>query len=159
LSDKKIDFRRMAEAEFVRYSEASVEDYARSMARNFVRPIEETRIEARKQVKGLLKQGAHTKGHHMFAVIDKNTGDEVGSVWVYVDDEKKQAFLYDITIAAQHRRKGYGRAVMESLERMAKQMNATSIALHVFADNPAAIRLYQEQGYRTASFNMHKELS
>jgi ribosomal protein S18 acetylase RimI-like enzyme len=159
LSQKKIEFRRMTEAEFVRYSETSVEDYAHSIARNFVRPIEETRIEARQQVKNLLKQGVHTKGHHMFAVIDKYTGDEVGSVWVYVDDGKKQAFLYDITITTHHRRKGYGCAVMESLEQVAKRMNATSIALHVFADNSATIRLYQKQGYRTASFNMHKELS
>jgi ribosomal protein S18 acetylase RimI-like enzyme len=160
LPNKSIEFRKMTETEFTQYySEESLEAYAQSIARNFARPIEETRTEARAQVKNLLPEGVHTKGHHMFVVVDTETGSEVGTVWVHVDDDKKRAFLYDITVNERYRGMAYGRAIMQALESTVKQMKATSIGLHVFAENQVAINLYKKQGYRTASLNMHKELS
>jgi ribosomal protein S18 acetylase RimI-like enzyme len=159
LPDKSVEFRKMTETEFTQFTEVSLEGFAQLMARNFTRPIEETRAEARAQVKNLLPEGPNTKRHYMLVAIDTETGSEVGKVWLNVDDEKKRAFLYDIIVDERYRRMGFGRAIMQALESTAKQMKATTIGLHVFAENQVAINLYKKQGYETVSLNMQKELA
>jgi ribosomal protein S18 acetylase RimI-like enzyme len=79
-------------------------------------------------------------------------------VWLNVDREENRAFLYSINVYRQFRGKGYGRKIMEEVEKVAKSMDAKYIGLHVFAGNLVAINLYKTQGYRIASFNMQKEL-
>ncbi len=148
----------MTEERFKELSERTTEDYAQAIARNFKRPIDETRLEAKDQSKRLLKDGLNTKGHLLFDVIDKETGNTVGGVWVNVDDAKKTAFLYDIFVHEPFRGGGYGGRILALLQETLRGMNITSIGLHVFADNTVAINLYRKLGYQTASFNMHKEL-
>jgi RimJ/RimL family protein N-acetyltransferase len=148
----------MTEEGFAKYIERTTEDYAQAIARNFRRPIDETRLEAKEQSKRLLKDGLNTMGHLLYDVTDKDTGDAIGGVWVNVDDVKKTAFLYDIFVQERFRGTGYGSSILKLLDEMLKGMNIPSIGLHVFADNTVAINLYKKRGFHTASFNMHKEL-
>ena len=161
MAQETVEFRKMIEDEFSHYLESSLESYAQDRARNFKRPIEEERTVARQQVKNILKNGINTKGHFLFNVVARETGDTVGYVWVYVDEttwKKKLAFLYDIIIQERFRGRGYGRKTLELVEAKLREMNVASIGLHVFADNAVAINLYKTQGYYTASFNMQKDL-
>ena len=148
----------MGEGDFSLYRGPTLEAYARDIARAFHRPISEVRVEARKQVKHLLKDGMATSGHYFLNVIEKKSGAKIGRVWFNVDKRKKRAFLYDILINRSYRGKGYGRETMQLLEGKLKGMGISQLGLHVFAHNQIAINLYVNEGYYMASYNMQKDL-
>jgi ribosomal protein S18 acetylase RimI-like enzyme len=148
----------MTEEEFTNFFEMNLESYARAIAKNFKRPVDEVKVESKEQVNSLLKDGVKTKGHFLFTVLDKKHSSVVGNVWVSVDEKKKRAFLYDIDLYERFRGKGYGRASLELLEEILRSKGIKRLELHVFADNPTAIGLYKKLGYETASYNMRKDL-
>lgn len=158
MAPETIDFRKMSSADFSRYRKLSLESYAQDIARNFKRPIGEVRIEARRQVKQILKDGLSTRGHFLYNVLDRETGETAGLIWFKVDKAKKSAFLYDILIHEAYRGKGYGKKTLELLEAKLRQMGVTQLGLHVFGHNQVAVNLYKTQGFYTASFNMQKDL-
>lgn len=158
MAPETIDFRKMSLADFSRYRELSLESYSQDIARNFKRPIGEVRIEARRQVKQILKNGLSTRGHFLYNVLDRETGETVGLIWFKVDKAKKRAFLYDILIHEPYRGKGYGRRTLALIERKLSGLGVTQLGLHVFGHNQVAINLYKTQGFYTASFNMQKDL-
>ena len=153
-----IEFRQMSQEEYFKYSVPQLESYAQDIARNFKRPIDEVRIEAKEQVNRVLKEGLSTQGHFLFNVIERKTGETVGHIWYNVERDKRHAFLYDILIHKLYRGKGYGRKTLQLLEAKLRDMGITQLGLHVFADNQGAINLYKKQDYYTASFNMQKDL-
>ncbi len=148
----------MSEEEYSRIREPSLENYAQDIARNFKRPIEEVRTEAREQVARILKDGFASPGHFMFNVIETKNAETVGHVWFNVENDKKRAFLYDILIHEPYRGKGYGKKTLQLLEVTLKDMGVSQLGLHVFGDNRVAINLYKTLGYYTTSFNMQKDL-
>ncbi len=153
-----IEFRKMSQDEYSKYSEPQLESYAQDIARNFKRPIDEVRIDAKEQVNRTLKDGLSTQGHFLFNVIEKKTGETIGRIWYNVEKDKKRAFLYDILIHKAYRGKGYGRKTLQLLEAKLRDMGIKQLGLHVFGDNQVAINLYKTQDYYTASFNMQKDL-
>ena len=70
---------------------------------------------------------------------------------------------YDVPslgIAIRHDRegRGYGRAMMSALERLARERGAAQIRLRVHPDNVRARRLYEGQGYRAAGMERGETL-
>lgn len=53
-----------------------------------------------------------------------------------------------ITVAASHRGRGVGRALMEAVEGWARAQGVTRMTLGVFAHNARGLRLYERMGYR-----------
>jgi len=158
MTKETIEFRKLSRDEVSSYRKVRLEDYAQDIARNYNRPIDEVRVEAKKQVKQILNHGLSTKGNFLYNVINRKTGEAVGFVWFKVDEAKKSAFLYDILIHETYRGKGYGKKTMELLETKLRRMGITQLGLHVFGHNHVAIQLYKKQGFYTASFNMQKDL-
>jgi len=158
LTERAVEFRSIADEDFSEFIKDETEGYARTVARNFKRGLEEARTMAQQQVKGLLKDGSKTKGHLVLQVLDKGTGEVVGHLWVHADEDRKRAFLYDIVVFERFRGKGYGRSIMILLEATLKQMGMQTVELHVFSENSVALSLYKKQGYNTVSCNMLKEL-
>jgi RimJ/RimL family protein N-acetyltransferase len=148
----------MTRDEFSRYRKLSLESYAQDIARNFRRPIDVVRIEAKEQVRRILRDGLSTPGHFLYNVLEKKTGETIGLIWFNVDNDKKRAFLYDILIYQSYRGKGYGRRTLELLETKLRHLGVTQFGLHVFAHNRVAIKLYKAHGFYTASFNMQKDI-
>jgi len=68
------------------------------------------------------------------------------------------AWIYDISIDEEHRGKGYGRALLNGLEQVAREHGLESIGLNVFAGNDYARRLYERAGYEPTSIHMSKRL-
>jgi ribosomal-protein-alanine N-acetyltransferase len=60
-----------------------------------------------------------------------------------VDD----AELLDIGIAAQQQRRGFGRAVLEAVLALARELGRQRVVLEVRASNAAAIGLYRAKGF------------
>jgi ribosomal protein S18 acetylase RimI-like enzyme len=153
-----VEFRKMTKEEFASFLDAVLDDFPRSMARTFKRRLRQERINARKEVRGLLERGLNTKGHLLFSVVDVKAGKVVGNLWVHADARTRQAFLYYLVVFKRFRRMGYGRATLKLLDRTMKGMKIKAVGLHVFAENPIALRLYRKHGYKVGSLNMIKEL-
>ena len=52
-----------------------------------------------------------------------------------------------LMVAASHRRRGIGRALLDAAEEWARWARITKLELHVFPYNEPAIRLYEQSGY------------
>lgn len=158
MPEETIEFRKLSRDEFSRYRKVRFEDYAQDVARNYNRPIDEVRVEVKKQVKQILNHGLSTRDNFLYNVLERKTGEAVGLVWFKVDEAKKSAFLYDILIHETYRGKGYGKKTLRLLETKLRRMGITQLGLHVFGHNQVAIKLYKTQGFYTASLNMQKDL-
>jgi ribosomal protein S18 acetylase RimI-like enzyme len=111
----------------------------------------------------LLPQGLETPGHSLRFLVDAASGDTVGSVWWFIAPAPepgvvRSLFIYWIGVDARFRRKGFGRAALEELERVAADAGVRSIGLFVFADNPGAIELYRSFGFEPKGMGMRKAL-
>jgi ribosomal protein S18 acetylase RimI-like enzyme len=56
--------------------------------------------------------------------------------------------MFDIVVAADQRRKGFGRIMMDGLLAWGKKQGADTSYLQVMCNNPPALRLYANLGYR-----------
>ncbi len=55
-------------------------------------------------------------------------------------------------VAAGHRRRGVGRALLLAAEEWARSAGVGKLELHVFPHNEAAIRLYESCGYEREGY-------
>jgi len=56
-----------------------------------------------------------------------------------------------VAVAAEHRRAGWGRALLGGFEAVARASGAERVLLDVAADNAPALALYDARGYRTVA--------
>lgn len=102
----------------------------------------------------LLPEERATPGHHFWYAYD---GDRrVGFLWIKVTHET--AFIYNVAVEEDLRRRGYGRAIMLAAERWCHGNGLTRIGLHVFAHNAGARALYEQLGFLETGRNMAKDL-
>jgi ribosomal protein S18 acetylase RimI-like enzyme len=59
-----------------------------------------------------------------------------------------RASLYRLAVAADHRRQGLARALVETAERFATDLGATRVDAMVDAGNDDGVRFWEEAGYR-----------
>lgn len=66
-----------------------------------------------------------------------------GGIWVVLDE----AHITNVAVARKFRRCGMGRALMQNLERLAREKNASRILLEARPSNEAALQMYKGLGY------------
>lgn len=152
-----VTLRPMNEAEYDTFTAGTLEGYIAERAEADDMSLEQEREVATKQVGDILPQGFRTPGHHFWRV--EAEGAPVGSLWVFVDDAQRRAFIYDIVVDASERGKGYGEATMRALEDELHPTKVTHIGLNVFGPNTIARALYDKMGYRVAATNMLKRIT
>ncbi|WP_223627157.1 GNAT family N-acetyltransferase [Microbacterium sp. EST19A] len=138
----------MTPERYPRFAAQSEAGFAQDLAASGRYTPEEAAAESHRQMLLELPDGLATEGQELFtASVD---GVEVGILWLgmRVRDGRPHAFILDVEVDAQHRRKGYGRVLMHAAEREARRLGADSIGLHVFGFNTGAIALYEGLGYR-----------
>jgi len=92
--------------------------------------------------------------HYFWYACD---GDRrVGFLWVKVTNNT--AFVYNVAVEPDVRRRGYGRAIMLAAERWCRDNALTRIGLHVFAHNVGARALYEQLGFAETGRNLAKDL-
>lgn len=153
-----VDVSPMTEERFPRFVAASEEGFAHDLAASGRYSLEEALVESHRQLMEELPDGLATEGQELFtASVD---GVEVGILWfgMRVRDGRPHAFILDIEVAADQRRKGYGRELMHAAEREARRLGADSIGLHVFGFNAGAVELYERLGYRRIEESLLRDL-
>ncbi len=92
-------------------------------------------------------------------IADAEEIGPVGYAWLALEGPNaSSAWIYDIAIDEEHRGKGYGRALLNGLEQVAREHGHESIGLNVSAGNDYARRLYERAGFQPTSIHMSKRL-
>jgi ribosomal protein S18 acetylase RimI-like enzyme len=143
----------MTEDEYKPWRAEGEAHYARSVAAAGASAQDAVRNAAETYAR-LLPDEFATPDHHFWYAYD---GDRrVGFLWVKVTGAT--AFVYNVAVEEDVRRRGYGRAIMLAAERWCHDRGLTSIGLHVFAHNAGARALYEQLGFTETGRNMAKEL-
>jgi ribosomal protein S18 acetylase RimI-like enzyme len=112
------------------------------------------RVKVAHDVAAVLPDGLATARTRIWAVEEH--GRKVGTVFLGV--RSGEAWLYDITIDAAERGRGYGRAAMLALEDEVRALGHDSVTLNVWGGNAVARGLYRSLGYVEQSVHMRKPL-
>jgi ribosomal protein S18 acetylase RimI-like enzyme len=148
----------MTQEEYDAWRAQSVRDYAVEIAKSRDLDPESAQAQSAGEFAQLLPDGlASTDMHLWTAVVDDQA---VGMGWIELRQRASgvSAWIYDISLDAEHRGRGLGRGLLDALHTAARDLGATSMALNVFGDNTAAIRLYESSGYAVTAQQMRREL-
>ena len=150
----------MTPAEFAAWREASLPLYARDKVVSGEWREDESLARARAEVEALLPHGLATPGQHLWTIRDRASGERVGTLWVgeQASGARRVAYVFDLLVAPDRRRRGYARAAFLALERELAPLGLAGISLHVFGHNAAARALYESLGYAATNVMMFKPL-
>lgn len=145
---------------FEAYLEAAIAGYAEDNIASGRWPREGALARSREDFNESLPRGLDTPDNYLFEIQDDSSSTVVGVIWfaVVVKNGLKSAFVYDIEIKPELRRKGHARAALRALEPLVQALGLQSIGLHVFGHNPGAQALYSSLGYDVTGINMLKHI-
>jgi len=150
----------MTDDEFQMYLQYSIQDYAQDHIKGGRWSEEEALQESAKEYQGYLPQGVQTPDNYLYMIEDEKLEKSVGILWVALREQaaERQAFVYDVKIFDEFRRRGYATQAFQLLEKKAAELGAASIGLHVFGHNLPAREMYEKLGYAVTNVIMRKEL-
>jgi RimJ/RimL family protein N-acetyltransferase len=87
-------------------------------------------------------------------LVAEEQGNVVGRLSIVRDSHPSSPHVADLglMVAASHRRRGIGRALLAAAEEWARRAGVSKLELHVFPHNEAAIALYEGFGYEREGF-------
>lgn len=154
------------EAEFEAWRREAIPAYAADHVQAGTWTVAECLARSREAYDTLLPTGLATSGHHFARLVAPATGlaqrgERVGFLW-WAEAESAGltgAFVYDLEIHEHARRRGYAKAALFELERIARERGLAFVGLHVFGHNAGALRLYEDVGFVPTSISMRKVLT
>ena len=140
------------------------------MIENLTAFSKQSRSACEKEIDALLPDGENTKKHYLYAIeiksicaadsgdigagyagvyADSNAGNMVGYLWFFIIEKERKdiAFLMDIFVCPEYRRKGIARKALGLAEKLLAEHGYDTIRLHVEDSNTAAKNLYAGLGY------------
>ena len=103
-------------------------------------------VPSRRYVESLLAD------RHFIAIVAVSGGTVFGALAAYVLDkfeqERKEAYLYDLAVASDHRRRGIATALIGELKEVARKRGCYVIFVQADQGDTPAIRLYESLGTR-----------
>lgn len=151
--------RRMNAAEYEAWLPEAIAGYAADKVASGQWSQDESVELARKEHEELLPQGLASTGNHLFKILAPSA-EAVGELW-FAEAMKfglSIAYVYNVEIAEQHRRRGYAHQAFQALEQEVQGLGLHGVALHVFGHNHAARALYAKLGYEPTNINLFKHV-
>ncbi|HOB16045.1 MAG TPA: GNAT family N-acetyltransferase [Defluviitoga sp.] len=137
----------MIKEEFEIYKNKMYDEYAKVLAENLLLPYHEALARAETQIDNICGDDEKNVGkNHAYNIIN-DENEHVGRMWVFINNDRKKAFIYDIRIFPKYLRKGYAMGAIKELEKKLKNDKVKNIGLNVFASNKAAYNLYRKAGF------------
>jgi len=147
----RVELRPMSQQEFDAYMAESAEGYVAELASAGM-SAEAARRQGEEQMAELVPDGLASPGQHFFTAWVGDTA--VGHLWI--STERQMAFVYDVAVREDQRRKGYGEAIMNAGAVWSRDRGHPALGLNVFAHNLNARALYDKLGYHvTADFRTY----
>ena len=140
----------MTALERVAFAEAQIEDYAAwLLARGDAPTPEAARARASGEIEPELA-AAVISDDLLWTASRAEDRQTVGWLWVKLADPElpsDTAFLYQIQVVVEMRRRGFGRAMLAALEVELASLGFCELRLNVWDTNVAAQQLYATAGY------------
>ena len=152
-----ITLRPMTTAEFPKYRDYFIVDYAAEIAANYGYPLEKSRAIAAKELGDDLPQDVSTLDHTLLC-IEQDGAKTIGYLWYKLLDQGQTVFILDFVVFDEFRGVGHGQATLTALETHLLQTGVEQIKLRVAFDNQRALRLYEKVGFAITGYNMVKIL-
>jgi len=149
----------MTDEGFARRREPMIREYGRDLAASGGMTIEQAEAQAEQQTAEILPAGARSPGQLLrTAWVD---GQQVGWIWVSLPDHamREMAWIDDIEVDEQHRRRGYGQGMIEAIEAELVALGVGRLGLNVFGGNDVARRLYERLGFRVIQQQRSRSLA
>lgn len=107
----------------------------------------------------LLPQGLRTPDNLLWSV--REDADLVGVAWMMLRKRSSstEAVVRDLYIEQRARRQGRGRALLQILEREARERGAAHLSFRFFGRNTAAKSMCDSLGFEVSSVTMYKRLT
>ena len=109
----------------------------------------------------LLPQGLATPDNYLLEIVEPESNDTVGYVWFAAEERNSQqvAFIYDIQVLPEHRRRGHAKRALHALESLVAELGLVRVSLHVAGKNIEAQALYLQLGFAVMGISMSKSLA
>ena len=155
-----IDLVRMREDSFPLFVELAVHSHAEDNVASGRWSAQDALLQARAETNRLLPRGLATPDNHLFEMQVPGSGEAVGYLWAAPLNRgvKRVAFVFQLYVLPQFRRRGHARAALQAYEAIARDGGFDSVALNVFGSNTGAQALYRSLGFAVTSMGMHKVL-
>ena len=145
-----VTIRAMTSDEFRYFYQWSIEQQAKELMKERHISYEAALQAAAKEVDEMLPDGLYTTQNFLMTIMEASCGESAGFLWTLHEYTagKKQSFLCDFAIWESKRRRGYGAAALQLMEKQAIDAGCQESVLFVSDDNAAARALYEKCGYR-----------
>ncbi len=156
-----MDLVPMSQESFEVYIERLIVEYADDKLRAGNWPAEIAQKRSREDIMKLLPQGTATEGQALYELFVPDETEAAGVLWLTAVEDAgvRKAFIYDLWIRPDLRRRGLATQAMLQSEAWVRSQGLDVISLHVFGHNQAALDLYNKLGYQATNINMTKRLS
>lgn len=89
---------------------------------------------------------------HVIVIAARDGSSVIGGLVAYelakFERERREIYIYDLAVAASHRRRGIATALITELKRLARERGAYVIFVQADPGDAAAINLYESLGTR-----------
>ncbi len=156
-----VRFIPLTKEEYLLYINTLIDGISKEYVRAGIQDQKKAIGKAKEQIERILSNGLETSDNFIYSIIDEATSNKVGVLWYEIRKKEgiKHAFICDISIYKNHRRKGYATQTFQELEKEVKNKGIFTIKLHVFGHNKPARTLYNKLGYKATNVLMSKDLS
>jgi len=149
--------RAMTQQQFDDYLPQAVREYAQHFVDSGSLTPQAAAERSERDYEQLLSAGLDTPGEYLYVAYDGD--EEIGMLWLHTPDDPDKlaavdAFVYDVSVHADKRRRGYGRAIMAQGIEICRARGARALGLNVFGHNEGAKALYEELGFQVTTMQM-----
>jgi ribosomal protein S18 acetylase RimI-like enzyme len=155
-----VKLKKMTEGDFQQFFQYSIESYAKEKTASGNWGEEEALEKSKEEFQKLLPNGKNSENNELFIIVEDGVEEKVGHIWyaAQLHNSQKEAFIYDLLVYKEHRRKGYAEKAINALEEIVKEKQIPKLSLHVFAHNKSALSLYDKIGFEPTNVIMSKQL-